>query len=51
VGVVGLVAGVAEHASRVLGGDDLGEALGFGGVLFVTAAAEVGDFGKFGLGG
>ena len=43
-----LVTGVAGRAAGVLGGDDLGEPLGLGGVLFVAAAAEVGDVGKFG---
>jgi len=46
---VGLVAGVAKHAAGVFGGVDLGEAFGFGGVLFVAAAAEAGDVGEFGL--
>jgi hypothetical protein len=49
VRIVGLVAGVAKHAAGVFGSVHLGEGLGFGGVLFVAAAAEAGDVGEFGL--
>ena len=38
-----LMTGVAKRSGRVLGGDDLGEGLGLGGVLLVAAAAEVCD--------
>ena len=43
-----LVAGVAGRAAGVLGGGYLRKALRLGGVLFVAAAAEVGDIGQFG---
>jgi hypothetical protein len=49
VGVVGLMAGVAEHAARVFSRMDLWEVLGFRGVLFMAAAAEAGHIGEFGL--
>jgi len=49
VRVVGLMAGVAEHAAGVFRRMDLWEALRFGGVLFVAAAAETGHIGEFGL--
>jgi hypothetical protein len=48
VRVVGLVARIAEHAAGVFGGDHLREGLRLGGVLFVAAAAEVGDIGELG---
>ncbi len=41
-----LMTGVAEHPGRVFGSDHLGEALGLGRVLFVAAAAEIGDVRK-----
>ena len=44
-----LVALVAEHAAGVFRGDDLGEAFGLGGVLLMTASAEVGHIGKGGF--
>ena len=44
---MGLVAGIADHAAGVLDGGHLREVLGFGGVLLMAAAAEVGDFGQF----
>ena len=46
--VVRHVAAIAQHAAGVLGGNDLGEGPGFGGVLFVAAYAEGGDVGQFG---
>ena len=45
---MGLVARIAEHAAGVFGGDHLREGLRLGGVLFVAAAAEVGDIGELG---
>ena len=48
VRVVRLVARIAEHAAGVLGGDHLREGGRLGGVLFVAAAAEVGDIGQLG---
>jgi len=47
---MGLVARVAEHALGMRGGDDLGEGGGFGGVLLMAPAAEVGDVWEFGFG-
>ena len=41
-----LMAGVAEGASGVFDSSDLGEPGGFGGILLMAAAAEVGDVGK-----
>ena len=46
---MGLVARVAEHPAGVLGGGDLGEAFGFGSVLLMAAAAEVGHVGELGF--
>lgn len=43
-----LVTGVAEGAAGVLGGDHLGEPLGLGRILFMTAPAEAADLGQFG---
>ena len=43
-----LVAGVAEGATGMLGSDHLGEPLGFGRILFMTAPAEAADLGEFG---
>jgi hypothetical protein len=48
---MGLVAGVAEHTTGVFGGNHLGEACGFGGILLMAAAAEVGDVGELGFEG
>ena len=44
--VVGLVALIADHAAGMLDGCHLGKAARLGGVLFVTAPAEVGDIGQ-----
>lgn len=46
---MGLMASVASHPAGVLPGDHLRERRGFGGILLVAAAAEVGDIGQFGL--
>jgi len=46
VGIVRLVAGVAEYTAGMLDRDYLREASGLGSVLFVTAAAEVGHVGE-----
>lgn len=43
------MAAIAEHAAGVFGGGHLGEPFGFGRVLFVAAAAEVGDVGQHGF--
>jgi hypothetical protein len=43
------MARVAEHAARVFGGNYLRKGFGFGRILFMAAAAEVGDVRKFGL--
>jgi len=48
VRIMRLVAGIAGHAARVFDGRHLREALGFGGILFMTAPAEVGHLGQFG---
>ena len=48
MGIMGLVATVAGHAARMFGRGDLGKASGLGGILFMTAAAEVGDLRQFG---
>lgn len=44
-----LMAGVAEHAARVLRGSDLREAVRLGCVFFVAPPAEVGDVGELRL--
>ena len=49
MGIVRLVARVAQHAARVLRGGHLREVLRFGRILFMTAAAEVGYVGKRGF--
>jgi hypothetical protein len=46
--IVRLVASVAGHAAGVFSGNDLREGGGFGCILFMAAAAEVGDVGEFG---
>src|SRR5438128_1463998 len=46
VRIVRLMAGVAERAAGMLGGNDLREFRRFGRVLLVTASAEIGDVGK-----
>ena len=44
--VMGLMALGTERAAGMLGRDYLGKSLGFGGVLFVAAPAEIGDVGQ-----
>src|ERR1035438_2383483 len=46
--IVRLVAGIAGDAAVVFGGHHLRKALGFGGIFFVTAPAEVGHLGQLG---
>jgi len=46
---MGLMARIAKHAAGVLRSNDLGESFGFGRVLLVAAAAEIGDVGELGL--
>jgi len=46
-----LVTGVAKGAAGVLAGDHLGEPLGLGRILFMTAPAEAADLGQFGNNG
>jgi hypothetical protein len=45
---VGLVAGIAQHTGRVLRGYDLRKSRGLGRILFMAAAAEIGDVRQFG---
>ena len=43
-----LMARIASHAARVLGGDHLWKPCGLGRIFFVAPAAEVGDVGQLG---
>ena len=47
VGIVRLMAGIADHAGGVLGGGHLRETLRLSGVFFMAPAAEIGDIGEF----